>query len=407
LAGRGELIGNLHNIAVNNSENLTAGKLLEITVNSTDDYKLDEVVADGIKLSNTDGTLWTGNLVILPGKQYINVSVMDTSGNRVWNNSTSYIGLIMPHANFTSNVTSGKVPLSVQFNDTSHNATEWNWDIDGDSSIDNDIPNPSHVYNKTGTYSVSLTVNNTNGTDTYSFENYITVESRNPATNGGGSGGGGGSTTTEEYSNIAFKDFSIRSVKFNEPAAYEFKEEENLVRQVDLVSSRNAGQIKIVVEVLENTSSLVSKPSAGLVHRNLNIWAGNSAFTGNIQNSSVIFRIDQDWLNQQSVDAKDIRLEVFENGTWIELPTEYVSKANKFLYFKADTDRYLNAPFAIVSEERKKVIEEKTAEENKVEQHSEKEPQSKTEDETAQTPGFTSLLAIALIAGAALVIRKD
>ncbi|APH38601.1 hypothetical protein BHR79_03270 [Methanohalophilus halophilus] len=395
----------IHDIVLNNSENLSAGELLAITVNSTDDYELSEVLADGKQLSNIEGTLWTGNLTILPGMQYINVSAMDTSGNRVWDNSSSYLGLIMPQANFTSNVTSGKVPLQVQFNDTSHNATEWNWDIDGDSSIDYEIPNPSHIYNKTGTYSVSLTVNNTNGTDTYSFENYIKVESRDSGTNEGGSGGGGGSTTAEEYSNIDFKDFTIRSVKFNEPVTYEFKEAANPVRQLDLVSSRNAGQIKIVIEVLKNTSTLVSHSPAGTVYSNLNIWAGNSAFTGNIQNSSVIFRINQDWLNQESVDASDIGLKVFENGIWIALPTEYISKANNFLYFKADTDRYLNSPFAIVGDEYKEVTEKPVAEEPEVETQSGTE--SKSEDASAQTPGFTAIFAVALIAGAALIMRKD
>jgi len=396
----------IHDVEINNSENITAGELLEITVNSTDNYELSEVLANGKQLNNIEETLWTGNLTILPGKQYINISAIDTSGNKAWNNSTSYMGLIMPQASFTSNVTSGKVPLSVQFNDTSHNATEWNWDIDGDSSIDYYILNPSHVYNKTGTYSVSLTVNNTNGTDTYSFENYITVKSRDSETNGGGSGGGGGSTTAEEYSNIDFKDFSIRSVKFNEPVVYEFKEEKNPVRQVDLVSSRNAGQIQIIIEVLKNTSTLVSHSPAGSVYHNLNIWAGNSAFTGNIHNSSVIFRIDHDWLNQERVDANDVRLEVFENGTWIALPTEYVSKVNNFLYFKADMDQYLNAPFAIVGYEYKEVIEKPIAEESEAEEIAD-EPAAENEDENVQTPGFTVVLAVALIAGAALVMRKE
>ncbi|WP_172632559.1 S8 family serine peptidase [Methanohalophilus mahii] len=394
----------IHDIMVNNSENLTAGELLEITVNSTDDYMLSEVLANGKQLSNLEGTLWRGNLVILPGMQYINISAMDTSGNKVWNNSTCYSGLIMPQAHFTSNVTSGKVPLSVQFNDTSHNATEWNWDIDGDSSIDYAIQNPSHVYNKTGAYSVTLTVNNTNGTDTYSFENYIEVEPRNPATNGGGSGGGGGSTTAEDYSNIIFKDFSIRSITVDEPVTYEFKEPKNPVRQIDLISARNAGQVKFTVELLKNTSSLVNKPSAGLVYHNLNIWAENSAFSENIQNSSVIFRIDQDWFDQENVDVKDIVLEVFENGTWIALPTEYINKSTNYLYFKADTDRYLNAPFVIMGTEYIKEIEEPIAEKPELEPQSEKESQSENQD--AQTPGFTGMFVVALIAGAALVMRK-
>ncbi|WP_143744096.1 PGF-CTERM sorting domain-containing protein [Methanohalophilus portucalensis] len=35
------------------------------------------------------------------------------------------------------------------------------------------------------------------------------------------------------------------------------------------------------------------------------------------------------------------------------------------------------------------------------------EPAAETEDESAQTPGFTAIFAVALIAGAALIMRKD
>ena len=42
---------------------------------------------------------------------------------------------VLPVADFSSNVTSGYVPLSVQFNDSSENATEWNWNFgDGTNS---------------------------------------------------------------------------------------------------------------------------------------------------------------------------------------------------------------------------------------------------------------------------------
>jgi PKD repeat protein len=70
---------------------------------------------------------------------------------------------VLPVANFSSNVTSGSAPLSVQFIDLSKNATKWNWDFeDGNTSIEQ---NPIHVYSSSGTYTVNLTISNTNGTD--------------------------------------------------------------------------------------------------------------------------------------------------------------------------------------------------------------------------------------------------
>jgi PKD repeat protein len=62
----------------------------------------------------------------------------------------------------------------VQFSDESTGASSWLWDFgDGDTS---DIQNPEYVYSENGIYTVSLTVTNTGGTDTYTLTDYITVE---------------------------------------------------------------------------------------------------------------------------------------------------------------------------------------------------------------------------------------
>ena len=76
-----------------------------------------------------------------------------------------------PVANFSSNVTTGNPPLSVQFTDLSENATEWNWNFgDGSSSIEQ---NPIHVYSTAGNYTVTLTVNNEAGSDVVTKQVYI------------------------------------------------------------------------------------------------------------------------------------------------------------------------------------------------------------------------------------------
>ena len=71
---------------------------------------------------------------------------------------------ILPVANFTTNTMQGYAPLSVQFTDTSQYATGWNWDFEGDGEIDSSVQNPVSVYTAPGTYTVSLTAINPNGT---------------------------------------------------------------------------------------------------------------------------------------------------------------------------------------------------------------------------------------------------
>ncbi len=80
----------------------------------------------------------------------------------------------VPVANFSSDVTEGSVPLSVQFSDLSKDATGWNWDFgDGATSTEQ---NPVHVYNAVGKYAVTLTASNEAGTDVETKTGYITVK---------------------------------------------------------------------------------------------------------------------------------------------------------------------------------------------------------------------------------------
>jgi PGF-pre-PGF domain-containing protein len=70
-----------------------------------------------------------------------------------------------PEAYFTATPYFGMVPLTVTFTDSStRNPTSWNWSFgDGGSST---LKDPVHTYTAPGTYTVSLTVANTAGTNT-------------------------------------------------------------------------------------------------------------------------------------------------------------------------------------------------------------------------------------------------
>ena len=81
---------------------------------------------------------------------------------------------VAPVANFSASPTSGDTSLTVIFTDQSTNdPTSWNWDFgDGDSSSEQ---SSSHTYNTAGTFSVSLTVSNSCGSDMEIKTDYITV----------------------------------------------------------------------------------------------------------------------------------------------------------------------------------------------------------------------------------------
>jgi PKD repeat protein len=83
-------------------------------------------------------------------------------------------GLAQPVANFLASPLSGTAPLTVTFTDLSSGVpTSWAWDFgDGGSSTEQ---HPSHTYVQTGTFTVTLTVSNTVGSDTMVDENCVTV----------------------------------------------------------------------------------------------------------------------------------------------------------------------------------------------------------------------------------------
>ncbi len=109
----------------------------------------------------------------------INVTTLSEFGSRLYGGG--YGGILLRLANilssfFTATPTSGFTPTTVQFTNetmTDGDTPTYYWDFgDGESSTDE---NPEHTYNNAGQYTVSLTVTNSQGTDTATFENYINI----------------------------------------------------------------------------------------------------------------------------------------------------------------------------------------------------------------------------------------
>ncbi len=84
--------------------------------------------------------------------------------------------LAAPVAGFTSDVTNGTAPLTVNFTDQSTGTpTSWLWDFgDNDTSS---VQNPSHTYTAAGTYTVNLTVTGAGGSTSAVKTGLITVTS--------------------------------------------------------------------------------------------------------------------------------------------------------------------------------------------------------------------------------------
>ena len=80
----------------------------------------------------------------------------------------------VPVANFTASPVNGCSPLIVNFQDlSSGNPTSWNWNFgNGNTSTQR---NPTATYFTPGTYNITLTATNVNGSNTIVKSGYITV----------------------------------------------------------------------------------------------------------------------------------------------------------------------------------------------------------------------------------------
>ncbi|OEU42161.1 hypothetical protein BGV40_11005 [Methanosarcina sp. Ant1] len=82
----------------------------------------------------------------------------------------------IPVVDFYTNVTSGKAPLTVQFNDTSTgNPAAWEWDFNSDGQVDSNEKNPIYEFKDPGYYNVTLRAGNGTAWGNITKTNYITV----------------------------------------------------------------------------------------------------------------------------------------------------------------------------------------------------------------------------------------
>ncbi len=103
----------------------------------------------------------------------------DFSNTHVSVPTLAYITDAAPTAAFTGSQLTGAMPLTVDFTNSSSGYDQpltHSWDFDADGNEDSTEENPTHIFNVAGTYTVELTVLDSDGTpDTLARSNYITV----------------------------------------------------------------------------------------------------------------------------------------------------------------------------------------------------------------------------------------
>ncbi len=111
---------------------------------------------------------------------------------------------VLPTAGFSGSPRSGSIPLGVQFTDQSsagtYPITSWSWSFgDGGASTSQ---NPSHTYNSAGSFTVSLTVTTSAGSDDETKSAYI-VATQSPTADFEGSPRTGDRPLTVQFSDLS------------------------------------------------------------------------------------------------------------------------------------------------------------------------------------------------------------
>jgi PGF-pre-PGF domain-containing protein len=260
---------------------------------------------------------------------------------------------ILPVTDFNANTTSGYAPLSVQFTDISQNENGWNWDFgDGNNSTEQ---NPVHTYYTTGTYTVTLTATNENGTSSTknatitvtqqdSSDGESSSSEESSSSSGSSSGGGSVGGSPEPASNVQVKEISQNFIPSDKEITFNFTKNTTCVESITFRSTKTVGKTTTIVEELKNKSSLISKYPEGIVYRSFNIWVGNGGYgnSKNIENSSVNFKVNISWVQENNINRSSIILNTYDSvkKEWMKLPTNITGEDDKFLHFTANVPGY-------------------------------------------------------------------
>jgi len=153
--------------------------------------------------------------------------------------------------------------------------------------------------------------------------------------------------STEAPENVELKDYSFASLVKGQEAVFEFGLEGNNIVSISFIPEVSGGQVKTVVEVLKNTSTLINEAPPGVVYKNFNIWVGDAQFSPYMTNDAKVnFKVEKGWLLSNNIDHESVVLYGHVNG-WNPLVTEKTGEDDTYVYYTAHTPVF--SVFAIVS----------------------------------------------------------
>ena len=149
----------------------------------------------------------------------------------------------------------------------------------------------------------------------------------------------GGGLSGESFSNIELNEIYYQYIYKDQVTSYRFTNTSNPVLFVNITGNNNSGEIRVSVEVLKDTSTLVKEPAPGMVYKNSNIWVGTSGFAvpKNIKEAAIKFRVENRWINSNGFSQSDIKMFKWDGNSWIMLEMDAQGTDETYSYFEGKT----------------------------------------------------------------------
>ncbi len=218
---------------------------------------------------------------------------------------------------------------------------------------------------------VQMTAGNTSGTSSLSLSNVVVSDtqgqiiptdivdgsitigfdssSKSTTSNTNDSETGEISITSRSYEELKIIERSIQPVYLGSQVSYQFDKPDNPIMYINYESLANAGNVVATIEILKQTSLLVSSPPPGIVYKDVNIWLGKPGYSaeGNIKDAVIGFSVERPWLEENQVSDSSILMYRYEQDKWLPLSTKKINESNSHVFFEAETSVF--SPFVIVA----------------------------------------------------------
>jgi len=169
------------------------------------------------------------------------------------------------------------------------------------------------------------------------------------SSSGGGHRGGGVITSLEPSRNIAARETASRYISSGSHVRFDFPMNVTCITSLEFDPEKTFKRTSATIEMLKEKSIQVPQLPPGKIYKNVNIQVGNAGtlLSGNIENASIGFKVENIWIKENAVEESGICLWRYNQTSWNKLEVQKTGEDDQDSYFEARTPGF--SPFVITA----------------------------------------------------------